>query len=71
MYTGDIYHAVWSVGILPVTPMGMIWQERKWEILVKKGIGFAFVEENAAALATVPLKGAQGNQDSLLLSSRH
>lgn len=63
--------SVWSVGVLPMTPMGMIWQEREWEILVKKWISFAFVEENAAALATVPLKRAQGNQDSLLLSSRH
>lgn len=62
---------VWSMGVLPMTPTGMNWQKREWEIFVKKCISFAFVEEKAATLATVPLEGAQGNRDSLLLSSRH
>lgn len=54
-----------------MTPMGMNWQERKWEMFVKKCISFAFVGEKAATLAAVPQEGAQGNGDSLLLSSRH
>lgn len=54
-----------------MAPMGMNWQEREWEIFVKNCINFAFIEEKAATLATVPLEGAQGNKDSLLLSSRH
>lgn len=70
--TGDIDHAVCVInGVLPMTPMGMNWQEREQGMFVKKCISFAFVEEKAAALATVPLEGARGNQDSLLLSSRH
>lgn len=59
------------MGVLPNTQMGVNWQERELEIFAKKCISFACIEEKAAALATVPLESAQGNQDSLLLSPRH
>lgn len=63
--------SAWSMGFLPMTQMGVNWQERGWEIFAKKCISFACREEKAAALATVLLESAQGNRDSLLLSSRH